>query len=121
MKSVIVTTGATVPFIPLVSLFADADIQNKLISLGFTQLVIQYGHASEDVVQQLMSSTATNSVDGQAGSLQITGFSMVDNISKEIQNHDLVISHAGKDCFKCTHLLLKVTNVYSLAFYFVFL
>lgn len=103
MKSVLVTTGATVPFIPLLELFLLEPVQEVLVNLGYTNLVIQYGHAPEELVSKLLKSTTTTAT-GTTGTitsnkpkLKISGFSFKSNISEEVDHHDLIISHAGKN------------------------
>lgn len=94
MKSVFVTTGATVPFIPLLELFLDNDILDSLISLGFDRLIIQYGDAPKELVLKLMEKNKTFNPR-----LDISGFTFKINITEEVSRHDLIISHAGKSTF----------------------
>lgn len=88
MKTVFVTTGATIPFLQLIELCLDSSILSTLSSLGFTSLVIQYGNASSDIIKQC------NIVSAKHG-IRISGFSLKPSLNEDIMASDLVISHAG--------------------------
>lgn len=86
-KTAFVTTGAIVPFIPLIEAFVNPQIQQHLIKCGFTKLVIQHGNAPSELIKQ-----CNTSISG----LDVSGFGLKPNLDEDIMISDLIISHAGE-------------------------
>ena len=74
----IVLSGATVPFKSLVEAI-DGPLTDKLRSLGYSEVLVQYGHAE-------------SSFRPQPG---VEGFAFKPNISEIVHECDLVLTHAG--------------------------
>lgn len=104
-KTVFVTTGATIPFIPLLQQFLSTEIHTLLQTFGFGRLVVQYGSSLKDTDFNLYrefirfecsehhSSSLSN--DGN-NELEIVSFGFKTSLDADIADADLVISHAGK-------------------------
>jgi beta-1,4-N-acetylglucosaminyltransferase len=96
-KTVFVTTGATIPFIALLQQFVSSEVHMLLRELGFRRLVVQYGaqleqHDSQLYRQFITAAAANNSDSG----LEVVVFGLKSDLTSDIANADLVISHAGK-------------------------
>lgn len=106
-KTVFVTTGATIPFIPLLQQFLSTEIHTLLQTLGFGRLVIQYGSSLKDTDSSLYQDfirfecsehhfSSSSSIDSGNRGLEIVSFGFKTSLEDDIANADLVISHAGK-------------------------
>jgi len=83
MRKVFVTVGST-GFPQLIRAVLSPEATEVLVNLGFRELCVQYG----------TDTVLFNQIEGQA-KLSITGFDYSSSIEKEMQQADLIISHAG--------------------------
>ncbi len=111
--SVLVTTGGTVPFKRLLSLVLSSDFLRFLDHTNITSLLVQYGNGQDafSYVKSLLSELGINPIpqpdnnkttnrngefDIHFLNIHIQLFSYVNDLSLEMKNVDLIISHAGK-------------------------
>lgn len=108
MKSLFVTTGATVPFDPLVELFTDPEILNYLSKeLQITNITIQHGvEASTELISRLK----TISEKELSNEISIELVPFINDINTEIQKHDLIISHGGIEILYLFKILYNTTD-----------
>lgn len=90
MSTVFVTTGATIVFEELIRSTLDEKFINRLKSLGYTKLVVQYGVSGAELFGRCLSELSLDK-----DSFTIEGFPFSDDISSIISKCDVVISHAG--------------------------
>lgn len=124
MKTLFVTTGATVTFIRLLELCLTEKFISSVKQNGFEKLIIQYG-SQPDAVQLFTKSLdklhlahSTNNdlivAKDSQGSFVIEGFAFTNDIKKIMLNADLVISHAGTgsilDALRLQKPLIVVIN-----------
>jgi beta-1,4-N-acetylglucosaminyltransferase len=83
-KRVFVTVGST-KFPELIESVLSSKTIEILLELGFTQISVQYGTDQQVFLVQAREQTK----------LSIKGFDYSPSIEKEIQQADLIISHAG--------------------------
>lgn len=114
MKTIFVTSGATVPFPQLVDLIITDVLLKELVELGFKRLIIQFGKGYDDqFVEKLetldcrtancsLSNTELGSSSSKGFALEIAkykieiiGIEYSTKIQEIINLSDLVISHAG--------------------------
>lgn len=97
-KTVFVTTGATIPFLALLRQFVSSEVHTLLRGLGFQRLVVQYGPLLEQhdlqLYRQFMAAAAADSSNNNG--LEVVAFDLKPNLTSDITDADLVISHAGK-------------------------
>lgn len=108
MKSLFVTTGATVPFDPLVELFTDPEILNYLSKeLQITNITIQHGvEASTELISRLK----TISEKELSNEISIELIPFINDINTEILKHDLIISHGGIEILYLFKILYNTTD-----------
>lgn len=132
MKSILITTGATITFKSLIQIILSPQFLNNLIRLKINKLIIQYGHEiknsinlSEPFFNETINKydlinlfnleieeTPIGDDDDDEGirlfknsDIEILAFSYSSNINKYIENVDLIISHAGTgSIIDCLHL-----------------
>lgn len=90
MSAVFVTTGATIVFEELIRSTLDERFINKLKSLGYIKLVVQYGVSGAELFGQCLSKLSLDN-----DSFSVEGFPFSDDISSIISQCDVVVSHAG--------------------------
>jgi beta-1,4-N-acetylglucosaminyltransferase len=83
-KTVFVTVGST-KFPELIESVLSSKTIEILLELGFTQISVQYGTDQQLFLIQTQQQTK----------LSIKGFDYSPSIEKEMQQADLIISHAG--------------------------
>uniref|UniRef100_A0A060T8T1 UDP-N-acetylglucosamine transferase subunit ALG13 n=1 Tax=Blastobotrys adeninivorans TaxID=409370 RepID=A0A060T8T1_BLAAD len=103
--SVLVTTGATVPFVELIQSSMSQEMLNALSHVGYSKVVVQYGHGKDHF---------ENAKSDKMSPIEVTGFSFSDNMEEAISKADLVISHAGTgsilDALRANKKLIVVVN-----------
>ena len=92
-KRVFVTVGST-KFPQLIRAVLSSEAIGTLVDLGFRELCVQYGTDTELFKQS----------QGQS-KLSITGFDYSPSIEKEMQQADLIISHAGSNTYQLSNCL----------------
>ncbi|SCW00950.1 LAFE_0D01728g1_1 [Lachancea fermentati] len=134
-KTVVVTCGATVPFPKLIEVLLEIRTLEKVRSLGYDRIILQYGRGFNLKFKQLLA--AVNGIKckpaGTNGSLsakelgndhfdvgdyrgvEILGLDFTPNILQLISAHaDVVISHAGTgsilDALRASKPLIAVVN-----------
>ena len=80
------TVGST-KFTELIRAVLSSDTLEILVQLGFTDLSVQYGTDKQLFLDR--------SRDGASTKISITGFDYSPSIEDEMQQADLIISHAG--------------------------
>lgn len=87
---VLVTVGST-QFDKLVAAASSPSIQHLLASLGYSHLTIQHGKSP-------ISSTTTSTTDSTSREtgLQVTTYTYKSSLREDMEQADLIISHAGK-------------------------
>lgn len=104
-KRVFVTTGATIPFLGLIEACLAGATLEVLASLGFTEMVVQYGKAPTGIIAQC---------NATRHGVAISGFCLKHNLNDDIRACDLVISHAGTgsilDALRLKKPLIAVVN-----------
>lgn len=86
-KRVFVTTGATIPFRELIESCLDPTTLALLSSQGYSSIVVQYAQAPSDIVSKC---------SGTNHGIKISGFSLKPDLTEDISNSDLIVSHAGE-------------------------
>lgn len=115
-KTVFVTTGATIPFLALLRQFVSSEVHTLLRGLGFQRLVVQYGPQLEQhdlqLYRQFMGAAAADSSNNNG--LEVVAFDLKPNLTSDITDADLVISHAGTgsilDALRQNKPLIAVVN-----------
>lgn len=140
MKSILITTGATITFKSLIQIILSPQFLNNLIRLKINKLIIQYGHEiknsinlSESFFNETINKydlinlfnleieeTPIGDDDDEGirlfknSDIEILAFSYSSNINKYIENVDLIISHAGTgsiiDCLHLNKPLIVIVN-----------
>ncbi|KGR04092.1 UDP-N-acetylglucosamine transferase subunit ALG13 [Candida albicans P87] len=140
MKSILITTGATITFESLIQIIVSPQFLNNLIRLKINKLIIQYGHEiknsinlSESFFNETINKydlinlfnleieeTPIGDDDDEGirlfknSDIEILAFSYSSNINKYIENVDLIISHAGTgsiiDCLHLNKPLIVIVN-----------
>ncbi|QFZ26266.1 putative UDP-N-acetylglucosamine transferase subunit ALG13 [Clavispora lusitaniae] len=136
MSSILVTTGATVTFKPLVSYIADLDFLLEAQKLGYSTIYLQYGNeisnntnVSKDFLNEVMQKSQlieklglgiVNETNDKSvthfsnGRLSLVVFAFSSHISDYISKVDIVVSHAGTgsilDSLRLKKPLLVVSN-----------
>ncbi|KAK3847459.1 MAG: UDP-N-acetylglucosamine transferase subunit ALG13 [Linnemannia gamsii] len=82
--SVLVTVGST-QFDKLVAAACSSSLQQLLTSLGYSQLTIQHGKSP-------ISSTTSSA---SKSSLEVTSYAYKSSLHEDMEQADLIISHAG--------------------------
>jgi beta-1,4-N-acetylglucosaminyltransferase len=104
---VLVTTGATYPFKQLIQMALSPPVLECLVSLGYTEVVVQYGVGGEKIYQEGLANS-------QKYKLQISGFDLSPEIHDLIKRCDLIISHGGTgsilDALRASKRLIAVIN-----------
>ncbi|KAJ1960710.1 N-acetylglucosaminyldiphosphodolichol N-acetylglucosaminyltransferase catalytic subunit alg13 [Dispira parvispora] len=99
---VFVTVGTT-GFDDLVGEFTSPAVQHELVRQGYSDLVVQYG-TSQAMFDTLLP----------AQGLKVRGYSYKADIASDVQEADLVISHAGSgsilECLELGKPLVAVVN-----------
>ncbi|KAF9105073.1 hypothetical protein BGX29_000736 [Mortierella sp. GBA35] len=86
--SVLVTVGSTC-FDKLVAAASSPSLQHLLTSLGYSHLTIQHG-------QSPISSTSSSAPDSATEStLKVTSYTYKPSLREDMEQADLIISHAG--------------------------
>src|SRR5271169_7067302 len=83
-KRVFVTVGSTV-FPQLIKAVFSFETTEALFDLGYRELSVQYGADTQLYLDH----------QGQSTKMSITGFDYSPSLEKEMQQADLIISHAG--------------------------
>ncbi|KAF9934887.1 N-acetylglucosaminyldiphosphodolichol N-acetylglucosaminyltransferase catalytic subunit alg13 [Linnemannia zychae] len=98
--SVLVTVGST-QFNKLVDVVSSPSLQNLLVSLGYSHLTIQHGKSP-------ISSIASES------NLDITAYAYKPSLHEDMEQADLIISHAGSgsilEALRLNKKLIVVVN-----------
>lgn len=128
MKSIFVTTGATVTFKELIELTLDKKFISIIQGLGYQKIVIQYGSQQDGVtlftqgLKSLDSKFISHDLGANNGVIvaelpsgfKIEGFAFTTDIKTLMLNSDLIISHAGTgsilDSLRLQKPLIVVVN-----------
>ncbi|ANB11117.1 N-acetylglucosaminyldiphosphodolichol N-acetylglucosaminyltransferase catalytic subunit ALG13 [Sugiyamaella lignohabitans] len=104
--SVLVTSGATVPFEKLIRSTLSDGVLHQLAKQGYRQITVQYG-SGKAIFDESVSSC-------HDPKLSIDGFDFTTDMAREIAKYDLVISHAGTgsilDALRANKKLIAVIN-----------
>lgn len=110
-KSLLITTGAVVPFKKLIQTCLDPKLLHIVFEQGYNELIFQYGNTEG---QQTFERALAAVPSDLASKLNITGFSFSNSIIDEINKVDLVIAHAGTgsilDALRCQKPLIVAVN-----------
>ena len=96
MATIFVTVG-TFGFETLVAACTNSTFLKSVEDLGYTKLVIQYGPSEAIYTHNIATSNST---------IKVEGYAYKPNISEDMKEASLIISHAGKtrsilyDCLK---------------------
>lgn len=108
-STVFVTVGTTL-FESLVEGVLTEKVLNFLVQHGYRRLVIQYGKGVKPNHQQLLSSSSSSSKDP----LEIECYDFKPSLANDMQDADLIISHAGAgtvmECLRLKKRLVVVIN-----------
>lgn len=137
MPKILITTGATVTFKPLVEYVATPQFLRHLVKLGFSTVFLQYGNelidgnnVSKEFFSEVISRTKLvetldldilNETDDKStttfsdGSFLFVVFGFSANIADYVESADIVVSHAGTgsilDSLRLKKPLLVVSNL----------
>lgn len=105
---VFVTTGTTYPYKKLIQTALSPQVLEHFESLGYTDIVIQFGNGGQDVYEQGLENAR------KYPKLTVTGFTLSDEIHMYIKQSDLIISHGGTgsilDALRASKRLIAVIN-----------
>lgn len=126
MKTIFVTTGATVTFKELIQLVLEEEFIEAIVKQGYEKLIVQYGSQSsgaslflnslERLRCKIISSSATGVLAETSlpAGVRIEGFPFTNDIKEVMSKADLIISHAGTgsilDSLRLQKPLIVVVN-----------
>lgn len=123
MKTVFITTGATVTFQKLIEISLNDKFINCLQNEGYERMILQYGSQQDGVTLfnnglKSLSATVSTEIDSIIGTLSngfiIEGFPFTNDIKTVMSKADLIISHAGTgsilDSLRLAKPLIVVIN-----------
>jgi beta-1,4-N-acetylglucosaminyltransferase len=94
--SVLVTVGST-QFDKLVAAATSPSLQQRLTSLGYSHLTIQHGKSPISSATTSTSTMSTTDSSSHESSLQVTTYTYKASLREDMEEADLIISHAGKE------------------------
>ncbi|KAG0280149.1 N-acetylglucosaminyldiphosphodolichol N-acetylglucosaminyltransferase catalytic subunit alg13 [Linnemannia exigua] len=105
-NSVLVTVGST-RFDKLVAAACSSSLQQLLTSLGYSQLTIQHGKSP-------ISSSTTSADSTSKSILELTTYAYKSSLHEDMEQADLIISHAGSgsilEALRLNKKLIVVVN-----------